>query len=127
MSIEDNTLLAVAIARNVALGLLERSQFTDDAIWWMQGRGELPIDAFAEKVLAFTATQLTGEGRMDIHGITAEEDRVAVEAECFVPLKSGSIYNSTYHFLMKFRDGKAFLVKEYFDTLCARDAFRSSE
>jgi uncharacterized protein len=128
MSIEDNKTAAIAIVQGVIKGRLDRAALSDDAVWWMQGRRELPIDAFAEMHRSFHAAHVTGEGRVEVHGITAEGDRVAIEAECFVPLKKGGIYNSTYHFLIRFRaDGKACLVKEYFDTALARDAFRSGE
>ncbi|WCT73871.1 nuclear transport factor 2 family protein [Sphingomonas naphthae] len=124
MDIEANRHAAVTIVEAVASGRFDRAAFTDDAIWWMQGSGELPIDAFAEMAAAFSARHVAGPGEALIHGVTAEGDRVAVEAECIVPLANGSIYRNSYHFLILFRDGKARLVKEYHDTERAADAFR---
>lgn len=125
MAIEANKASAIAIIRGIFQARLERGLISDDAVWWMQGRGELSIDDFEESFRKFHATHTASAGQFELHGITAEDDRVAVEAECAVPLKSGSIYRSTYHFLFRFRKGKAFLIKEYFDTASARDAFRS--
>ena len=51
-----------------------------------------------------------------IHYLTAEEDRVAVEAESYGRHASGRIYSNQYHFLMRFRDGKLVELKEYMDT-----------
>ena len=54
--------------------------------------------------------------RFTIHHLTAEDDRVAVEAESAGKHISGKFYNNKYHFLMRFRDGKLVQLKEYMDT-----------
>lgn len=123
MSVEANKALAVAIVQGVATAKVDRSAFTDDAVWWMLGRGELPIDAFAEMNRHLAESLLAGDGQMTVHGVTAEGDRVAVEAEVVVPLKDGGSYTNLYHFLILFRDGKACLVKEYYDTAVAQRTF----
>lgn len=51
-----------------------------------------------------------------IHHLTAEEDRVAVEAESRGMHASGKLYNNKYHFFMRYRDGKLVQLKEYMDT-----------
>ena len=51
-----------------------------------------------------------------IHGITAEGERVAVEAESRGMHVSGKLYNNLYHFLFLFRDGLIVRLKEYMDT-----------
>jgi uncharacterized protein len=48
--------------------------------------------------------------------VTAEGDRVAVEAESHAKMKSGKLYQNKYHFLLTIRDGKIQGVKEYLDT-----------
>ena len=56
--------------------------------------------------------------RMDVLSLTAEEDRVAMEAESHVLHPSnGRVYNNFYHNLFRIRDGKIVLFKEYQDTL----------
>src|ERR1700722_9866680 len=126
MSAESNRARAIAVIESSVTEGIVRDAFTDDAVWWMQGARALSIDAFMEMHRAFRAMHVAGDGRMEIHGVTAEGDRVAVEAECFVPLKDGQTYSSTYHFLVCFRGERVCLVKEYFDTARARDAFRPS-
>ncbi len=54
-------------------------------------------------------------------GITAEGDRVAVEAESSGQHVSGKAYNNFYHFLFIIRDGKVASMKEYLDTELATD------
>ena len=59
--------------------------------------------------------------RFTIHGITAEGDRVAVEAESDGMHASGRRYNNHYHFLLEFRDGQLLRLKEYLDTEMVTD------
>ena len=51
-----------------------------------------------------------------IHNLTAEEDRVAIEAESSAIHASGKSFNNKYHFLMRLRDGKIVTLTEYMDT-----------
>lgn len=60
---------------------------------------------------------------MDIKHVTAEDDRVAVEAEGFIVVKGGAIYNNSYHFLFIIRDGKIQEIKEYLDTVLVNEFF----
>jgi ketosteroid isomerase-like protein len=48
--------------------------------------------------------------------ITAEGDRVALEAESYGELANGKVYNNQYHVLMEIRNGKIQAVREYMDT-----------
>lgn len=56
-----------------------------------------------------------------VHGMTAEGDRVAVEAESIGVHKSGRPYNNLYHFLIRLRDGKIIESREYLDTQLVTD------
>ena len=51
-----------------------------------------------------------------IDAMTAEGDRVAVEAHSRGRHASGKVYTNEYHFLFVFRDGKLAVLKEYMDT-----------
>lgn len=53
--------------------------------------------------------------RVEAKGITAEGERVAVEAESFAQTAVGE-YNNRYHFLFEFKDGKIAVGKEYADS-----------
>ena len=54
--------------------------------------------------------------RFTIQAMTAEGERVAVEAESEGQHVSGKLYSNQYHFLFRFRDGKVVEFKEYMDT-----------
>ncbi len=54
--------------------------------------------------------------RFDILHMTAEGERVAVEATSEGEHVSGQTYANEYHFLFEFRDGKLLQLKEYMDT-----------
>ncbi len=56
---------------------------------------------------------LTAPIQLSIVDMTAEGDRVAVEAETDSTMLSGRKYNNRYHFVFKFRDGKFCEVREY--------------
>lgn len=52
-----------------------------------------------------------------VGAVTAEDDRVAVEAETRGAVADGKTYNNQYHFFFRVQDGKVREFKEYFDTL----------
>jgi len=54
--------------------------------------------------------------RFEIKAMTAEGERVAVEAESHGLHASGEIYHNQYHFLFVFRDGLLVQLREYMDT-----------
>ncbi|HWY25772.1 MAG TPA: nuclear transport factor 2 family protein [Nevskia sp.] len=54
--------------------------------------------------------------RFSIQAMTAEGERVAVEAASEGQHVSGVLYTNQYHFLFIFRDGKIVEFKEYMDT-----------
>jgi len=54
--------------------------------------------------------------RFTIKAMTAEGERVAVEAESEGRHVSGQLYTNQYHFLLRFREGKLVEFKEYMDT-----------
>jgi ketosteroid isomerase-like protein len=62
--------------------------------------------------------------RFDILNVTAEDDRVAIEAEGLSELQNGAAYNNQYHFLFFLRDGKIYKLREYLDTKLAEDVIR---
>jgi ketosteroid isomerase-like protein len=53
--------------------------------------------------------------------MTAEDDRVSVEAESRGEHASGQTYNNFYHFMFRLRDGKVASLTEYLDTELATD------
>jgi uncharacterized protein len=54
--------------------------------------------------------------RFTIDAMTAEGERVAVEAHSEGRHASGALYSNEYHFLFVFRNGRIAVLKEYMDT-----------
>lgn len=98
--------------------------FADDGECWtigsmpISGRfGKAEIETSAKGVLNVFPDGL----KFIIHRMTAEDDRVAIEAESDGMHASGKHYHNTYHFLMRVRDGKIVEWNEYMDTMHAND------
>jgi len=61
---------------------------------------------------------------LTLKGITAQDNRVAVEAESLGVLKpNGKTYNNRYHFLFEIENGRIASLKEYCDTAHAAETF----
>jgi len=98
--------------------------YADDAVVWTPGsmpfsglhqRSELrPL---VEGILGMFPDGL----HIEIHGVTAQGERVAIEAESHARTASGKQYNNHYHFLVIVRNGKIAELKEYMDTQHASD------
>lgn len=57
----------------------------------------------------------------EILNMTAEEDRLAVEAVSHGDHVSGRHYSNHYHFFFQLRDGKVVVMKEFMDTELVTD------
>ena len=57
--------------------------------------------------------------------VTAEDNRVCVEASVDLPTESGGLYNQRYHYLFEITDGKISLFKEYYDTELVVETFKN--
>lgn len=100
---------------------IDRMYAEDFALWTA---GTLPFSGSFNKTQALQATkQILGlfpDGlTFTITAMTAEGERVAVEAESHGRHVSGQTYHNQYHFLLVIRDGKIVALKEYMDTMHA--------
>ena len=59
--------------------------------------------------------------KFEILNMTAEDDRVAVEAVSHGDHISGKHYSNHYHFLVRLRGGKVTLLQEFMDTELVTD------
>jgi len=91
-----------------------------DVKWWILGHGDMDRDTFVASVKGGLLAADTR--RAEITGLTAEGDRVAVEAwsEFIFP---GKTYRNQYHNLLVIRDGLIVEGREYMDTRAAAAAF----
>ena len=92
-----------------------RELLDPDAKWWDDERGYFDTSEMEATSGPFADHYVDGI-KVTIHSMTAEGDRVAVEAESFAPMKNGTIYNNKYLFLVGFTGGRISLIKEYHDT-----------
>ncbi len=121
MNIEHNKTIAVQLVTAAGDSRIEDllSWVTDDATWWISGTtefsGTYPVrKLFEESAKLFRGTE--GPFTSTIGAVTAEGNRVAIEAEAHVRFIDGRVYHNLVHLLLTFRDGKVASVKEYGDT-----------
>ena len=98
--------------------------YADDATLWTAGT--LPFSGSSNKQQALAGMDaimsVFPEGiTFTIKAMTAEGNRVAIEAESLGKHISGKAYNNQYHFLMTIEDGRVVALKEYLDTMHAND------
>lgn len=129
MSTEQNKRIAreLLAASAVHDGAKFAALMHPDATYWVIGQKHLfPVsgEKTRAEICAYMATpSIFAEACSTIHTMTAEDDRVAVEAEFTGTLPNGRIYRNVYHYLMWFRDGQVLRVKEYLDTQSAVEFF----
>ncbi len=129
MSAEANKKLVLGFFENFSSGKFDEAlaMMADNATWWVAGKpdkfplaGTKSKTQFAELVKGIGAAMPKGL-RITPKGVTAEGDRVALEAESYGELANGKVYNNLYHFLIEVRDGKIQAVREYLDTMHANE------
>ncbi len=102
------------------------SLLTDDVSWWVSGSTGISgtYDKAGLKELFTNVAGGTKSGVQVIPSVmTAEEDRVAMEARSEAETLEGKFYRNDYHFSMVVRDGKLAVVKEYMDPEHVREVF----
>lgn len=133
MSIEANKKLVLSFFENFSAGKAEAflAQMADNATWEAMGKpdrfplaGKMTKAQFTE-LIGGIAAKLPKGMKLTPKALTAEGDRVAVEAESYAEVVGGKVYNNVYHFLIEVRDGKIQAVREYMDTIHAKEVLLS--
>lgn len=132
--LEANKRLVLEFLGHYAAGRYAQAlaMLADDARWWLPGHpDEFPAAGWVDK--ATVERRLAANLKLLPHGlaietgaITAEEDRVAIEAESRARMVNGRLYHNRYHFLFVLRGARIAVVKEYLDTLHAKEALGSA-
>ncbi len=102
-------------------------RFADSAQWMVMAKGPMggtKTKAELKEIIERNNALWEVPVRFTVTGVTAEGDRVAVEAQGYARLKDGRTYENLYHFLFIVRDGKIQMGKEYCDFLYASQIFR---
>jgi uncharacterized protein len=95
---------------------------SDDYTCWVPGsKDKIPVCGHYTKadvtaMYAAWPTMFPKGFRVKINAMTAEDDRVAVEAESYGETSAGKIYQQTYHYLFIVKNGKIAVQHEYLDT-----------
>lgn len=129
---EDNKDLArrmVAALNSADVDFLEEYYAEDFEIWVA---GSLPFSGTGDRASAIAGMPMVlslfpAGLRFSIVAMTAEGDRVAIEATSAGTSVLGRDYEQRYHFLMRVRDGKIAEWKEYMDTEHARKVLIGDE
>jgi uncharacterized protein len=132
MSIEDNKKLVAEFFAHFKRKEVQEAldMMTPDGTWWIGGKPELfPLSGLKSKAeigeILLGLVPGTRDGlAITPKAMTAEGNRVAVEAESYGELGNGRIYNNEYHFLVEVRDGKISAVREYLDTMHTADVLK---
>jgi uncharacterized protein len=123
----------MSMNKTIVLGLMENlsagrwdaafDALTDDAVWWVAGVPQALTKAQFREVCLEAHRIYRGKPQTITKRVTAEDDRVAVEAESDADLINGNHYHNHYHYLFVVRDGRVCEAKEYMDTKHAAEAF----
>ncbi len=130
MGAEENKKVVLGMLEAMSAGNMSAvsNALADSATWWVAGSfplsGTMTKAKFCELFGNVGASTENGL-RLTPKGITAEGDRVAVEAESYAKLKNGRTYQNQYHLLFVVRDGKVQQVREYMDTMHANQVLCS--
>jgi ketosteroid isomerase-like protein len=91
----------------------------ETATWWVAGSSGLSgikTKREVEQIMAAFHQRLAEPLSIEIRSVTAEEERVAVEARSRARLTNGGHYDNKVVFLFEVRSGKIQAVREYADT-----------
>lgn len=103
-----------------------RTMMCDDATYWIAGSTAASgTIAGADSYIGFVSGAFgaaVGRIQMRIGQITAEADRVSLEATSAATFPGDFHYSKELHLLIQIRDGKIASVREYMDTARAQAA-----
>lgn len=116
MSIEENKEAARRFMNATVRGEVRDDMLADDFVFWNAITGELPRETILSMPNALKEG-IKGELKITETGITAEGNKVAIEAVSEAELKSGERYGNVYHFLFEFApDGRIRRMAEHLDS-----------
>ena len=104
--------------------------YSDDVLVWTMGNTVISGKYNKDQVAGFANSifEAFPNGiKFAIHGMVAEGDTVAMETESLGEHVSGKRYNNFYHMVVKFRDRKITLLKEYLDTELVTDVLAGGQ
>jgi ketosteroid isomerase-like protein len=99
---------------------LPDSLLTDDMTAWLTTQGPVSKAAYQGAIRLF-ARMAQSPIRFTVDAITAQDDRVVIEAHSQATLINGAEYGNTYVFSLRVRDGRIAWIAEHFNPLIAQE------
>jgi hypothetical protein len=115
-----NYAVAEAYLAAVAAGDLPDSLLTDDMTAWLTTQGPVSKSDY-QGAIRFLARMCQSPILFTVTAITAEDDRVIVEAQSQATLINGEQYANTYVVNLRVRDGRIAWIAEHFNPLVAQE------
>ena len=112
--------IAEAYLAAVTAGDLPDSLLTDDMTAWLTTQGPISKAAYQGAIRLF-ARMAQSPIRFTVDALTAEDDRVVIEAHSQATLINGEEYGNTYVFSLRVRDGRIAWIAEHFNALIAQE------
>ncbi len=133
MGIAENKKVVLGFVEALSSGNIEaaKAAFADDATWWIPGslpvsgthRGKKAIfeDFLGKAAPLFQPNSLS----IQVRNAIAEGDCVAVEWVARGKSAKGKNYENYYHLMFEVKNGKIQAIREYVDTLYAKEVLFS--
>ena len=133
MGVAENKDVVLGFVEALSSGNMEAAQaaFADDATWWLPG--SLPVSGTYTGKQAIFEDFFGGSQpfiepnslSIEVSNTTGEGDRVAVEWTVRLKTVKGRNYENYYHMMFEVKNNKIQAVREYVDTLYAKDVIFS--
>ncbi|HTR92550.1 MAG TPA: nuclear transport factor 2 family protein [Trebonia sp.] len=117
---QPNHAIAEAYLAAVTAGDLPDSLLTDDMTAWLTTQGAVSKSEY-QGAIRFLAKLCQSPILFRVDAITAQDDRVVIEARSEATLVDGQQYANTYVFSLRLRDGRIAWIAEHFNPLIAKE------
>ena len=115
-----NHAIAEAYLSAVTAGDLPDSLLTDDMTAWLTTQGPVSKSDY-QSAIRLLARMCQSPIRFTVDAITAEDDRVVIEAHSQATLIDGQEYANTYVFSLRARNGRIAWIAEHYNPLIAQE------
>ena len=117
---DSNHDLVRTFFRALGAGTLSDDLFTSDMTVWTVSSGSADMGRFLGGA-RLLASIFNGTLVYTINSLTAEDDRVAVEAQSHGTLINGEPYHNTHMYLLRIRDGRIAAISEFMNQTLIKD------
>lgn len=105
----------------VSAGHLPDELLTEDMTGWITSGGVTMDKQQYQGAIRLLTAMLETPLQFTVHGLTAEDDRVVIEASSKGLLTNGEEYHQTYVFILRLREGKIASIAEHYNAVIAAE------